>query len=94
MPLRTVVTHDRFGLVTVRGQDYVIADVGMRMLEPHELFRAQSFPPDYVIAPEVDGKPLTKTAQVRICGNAVPPVLPEAIVRAQFTERAETEGAA
>jgi DNA (cytosine-5)-methyltransferase 1 len=86
IPLPTVTTKHRFGLVTVHGQDYVIADIGMRMLEPHELFRAQSFPDGYVIAPLVDGEPLTKTAQVRMCGNAVPPVLPEAIVRAQFTE--------
>jgi DNA (cytosine-5)-methyltransferase 1 len=84
IPLATVTTRHRFGLVTVQGHDYVIADIGMRMLEPHELFAAQSFPPDYVIAPEVDGEPLTKTAQVRMCGNAVPPVLPEAIVRAQL----------
>ncbi len=91
MPLGTVTTRHRFGLVTVHGQEYVIADIGMRMLEPHELFAAQSFPPEYVIAPEVDGEPLTKTAQVRMCGNAVPPVMSEAIVRAQFTECAVRE---
>ena len=88
LPLHTITTKHRFGLVTVHGHEYVIADIGMRMLEPPELFAAQSFPPDYVIAPLVDGEPLTKTAQVRMCGNAVPPVLPEAIVRAQFTEQA------
>lgn len=92
LPLHTITTKHRFGLVTVHGQDYVIADIGMRMLEPHELFAAQSFPPDYVIAPLVDGEPLTKTAQVRMCGNAVPPVVPEAIVRAQFTEQAREAG--
>lgn len=88
IPLPTVTTKHRFGLVTVHGQDYVIADIGMRMLEPRELFRAQSFPDSYVIAPEVDGEPLTKTAQVRMCGNSVPPAVAEAIVRAQFTESA------
>lgn len=93
LPLHTVTTHDRFGLVTVEGQDYVIADIGMRMLEPSELFRAQGFPPDYVTAPVVDGKPLTKTAQIRMCGNAVPPQLAEALVRAQFAEAA-SEGTA
>lgn len=92
IPLPTVTTKDRFALVTVQGQEYVIADIGMRMLEPHELFAAQSFPPDYVIAPEIDGVPLTKTAQVRMCGNAVPPVMSEAIVRAQFTEQAREAG--
>lgn len=46
-PLHTVTTRDRFGLVTVRGEDYQIVDIGMRMLEPHELFAAQGFPADY-----------------------------------------------
>ncbi len=40
---------DRFGLVTIHGQDYQIVDIGMRMLEPRELFDAQGFPPDYII---------------------------------------------
>jgi DNA (cytosine-5)-methyltransferase 1 len=86
-PLSTVTTKDRFGLVTVRGEDYQIVDIGMRMLSPRELFRAQSFPESYVINPEVDGAPLTKTAQVRMCGNSVPPVMSEALVRANVVEQ-------
>ncbi len=40
-PLRTITAKHRLGLVTVAGVDYQIVDIGMRMLEPHELLRAQ-----------------------------------------------------
>ena len=82
-PLRT--TRDRFGLVTVNGTDYVIADIGMRMLEPHELLRAQfgRFAPAYKL-----DKATTKKDQVRLIGNSVCPELQEAIVAAQFPEHA------
>lgn len=92
-PLHTVTTKPRFGLVTVKGIDYLIVDIGMRMLTPRELFRAQGFPDSYVIAHGLrDGKqiPLTKSAQVRMCGNSVSPHPAAAIVAAQFsTDRAE-----
>jgi len=94
MPLATVTTHDRFGLVTIHGVDYAIVDIGMRMLTPRELFNAQGFPPDYVIDPVVDGKPLTKTAQVHKCGNSVCPPLSEALVRANLDGRAARRKAA
>jgi DNA (cytosine-5)-methyltransferase 1 len=84
LPLGTVVTRDRFGLVTVRGTEYAIADIGMRMLQPRELFRAQGFPDSYVIDRGPDGLPLTKTAQIRLCGNSVPPQLAQAIVAANL----------
>ena len=84
LPLGTVTTKDRFGLVTVHGEQYVIADIGMRMLTPRELFLAQGFAPDYVIDPPFRGKPLTKTAQTAKCGNSVSPPVAEALVRAQF----------
>jgi DNA (cytosine-5)-methyltransferase 1 len=48
-PLHTITTRDRYGLVTIQGQDYQIVDIGLRMLAPHELYRAQGFPGDYVI---------------------------------------------
>jgi len=83
LPLSTVTTKDRFALVTVAGVDYAIVDIGMRMLMPRELFNATGFPPDYKIDPEVNGKPLTKTSQTHMCGNAVPPHLSRAIVAAQ-----------
>lgn len=90
-PLHTIPTKDRFGLVTVtiHGQPYYIADIGMRMLAPRELYRAQGFPADYRIDMGADGKPLTKTAQVRMCGNSVCPPLARAIVAANYNEMAE-----
>jgi DNA (cytosine-5)-methyltransferase 1 len=91
LPLPTATTRDRFAIVTVRGHDYVIADIGMRMLQPRELFRAQSFPDSYEIAPEYNGKPLTKTSQVRCAGNSVCPVLATALVDANFRGRQRSE---
>ena len=79
-PMHTVTTKDRFGLVTVKGTLYRIVDIGMRMLTPKELFRAQGFPEDYKIDIEFNGKPLTKTAQVRMCGNSVCPPIDAALV--------------
>ncbi len=84
-PLHTITTKDRFGLVTVRGEQYEIADIGMRMLAPRELFRAQGFPDHYQIEIPYNGKPLTKTAQVKMCGNSVCPPLAAAIVAANVT---------
>lgn len=93
-PMPTVPTHDRIGLVTIHGVDYAIVDIGMRMLQPRELFRAQGFDDSYIIDPIVNGKPLTKTAQVRMCGNSVCPPVAEALVRANFRHELKYEAAA
>jgi DNA (cytosine-5)-methyltransferase 1 len=85
-PLHTITTKHRFGLVTIKGQDYAIVDIGLRMLTPRELYRAQGFPESYAIDKGADGKPLTKTAQVRMCGNSVCPPLAQAIVSANYIE--------
>jgi len=85
-PLHTITGRDRFGLVTVNGVDHVIVDIGMRMLQPHELFKAQGFPEDYIIDRDDSGKPMTKAAQVGRCGNSVSPPLAEALVRANLPE--------
>lgn len=75
--------------------DYIVWDLGMRMLQPRELFRAQGFPDDYIIDFDYQGefdhkaKPLSKEAQVRMCGNSVPPQFAEALWRANFC-RAES----
>lgn len=82
LPVATMTTRDRFGLVTVRGQDYEIADIGMRMLQPHELFAAQGFPKSYDITAK------TKTAQVRLAGNSVCPPIAAALVRANVAQDA------
>ena len=81
-PLHTITTKDRFGLVTIKGQDYQIIDIGMRMLEPHELFAAQGFPENYLISHDSKGKKLSKAKQVARCGNAVCPPLAQALVMA------------
>jgi DNA (cytosine-5)-methyltransferase 1 len=85
-PLHTITTKDRFGLVTVQGVNYRIVDIGMRMLEPHELFAGQGFPSSYIIDVDADGKKYPKCAQVARCGNAVPPQFAEALVRANLPE--------
>ncbi|WP_426450644.1 DNA cytosine methyltransferase [Paenibacillus sp. S-38] len=85
-PLHTVVTKDRFGLVTVEGQDFQIVDIGMRMLEPHELFAAQGFPAEYIIDRDAIGRRYPKSAQVARCGNSVPPPFAEALVKANLPE--------
>lgn len=83
-PMRTVTSRERFGLVTVDGTEYAIADIGMRMLEARELYRAQGFPDSYRIDIPFNGKPMTKEAQVRMCGNSVCPPVAAAIVRANL----------
>jgi DNA (cytosine-5)-methyltransferase 1 len=85
-PLHTATTKDRFGLCTVNidGEPYVITDIGMRMLSPRELFRAQGFDDSYIIDRGADGKAITKTDQVSKCGNSVCPPMAKALVEANF----------
>lgn len=85
-PLDTVTTKDRFGLVTIEGVDYQIVDIGLRMLEPKELYGCQGFPDDYIIDHDYTGKTYPRTEQVRRCGNAVCPPIPAALVRANLPE--------
>lgn len=85
-PLHVVTTDDRFGLVTIKGEDYMIADIGLRMLEPRELYGCQGFPPDYIIDHDLTGKSYPRSEQVRRCGNAVCPPVPAALVRANLPE--------
>jgi DNA (cytosine-5)-methyltransferase 1 len=83
-PLHTITTKDRFGLVMVQGNAYRIFDIGLRILEPHELFAAQSFPSDYIINVDYTGKKYSKAKQVARCGNSVPPLLAAALVSSNF----------
>ncbi|AMC37034.1 hypothetical protein VN23_09280 [Janthinobacterium sp. B9-8] len=87
-PMHTIPCVDRMGLVTVHGETYAISDIGMRMLSPAELYRAQGFPETYNFAPVINGKPLTKKAQVRMAGNSVCPPLAAALVKANLPELA------
>ncbi len=81
-PLHTITTKARFGLVQIHGEAWEIVDIGMRMLQPHELFAAQGFPADYDITPDFNGRPLTKTAQTMLAGNSVCPQVSDALVAA------------
>jgi DNA (cytosine-5)-methyltransferase 1 len=85
-PLDTITTHDRFGLVTIKGVDYQIVDIGLRMLEPRELYGCQGFPDDYIIDQDYSGKSYPRSEQVKRCGNAVCPPIPAALVRANLPE--------
>ena len=91
-PLHTVTTRDRFGLVTVRGEAYQIIDIGMRMLTPRELFRAQGFPENYIIDRDSHGKAITKTDQVARCGNSVCPPMSEILVKANMKPSVASKG--
>lgn len=84
--LDTVTAQDRFGLVTINGTDYQIVDIGLRMLEPRELYGCQGFPDDYIIDHDYTGKTYPRSEQVRRCGNAVCPPIPAALVRANLPE--------
>lgn len=86
IPMHTVTTKDRMGLVVVEGVEYAISDIGMRMLEPHELLRAQfgRFAASYDLS-----SAKTKTAMVRLIGNSVCPEVAEALVRANSITEVE-----
>lgn len=84
--LREYCGPDSTGLVTIDGIVYRIVDIGMRMLQPHELYRAQGFPEWYIIDRDYRGVKYAKDKQVARCGNAVPPPFAEALVRANLPE--------
>lgn len=90
--LREYCGEDCTGLVTVDGITYRIVDIGMRMLQPHELYRAQGFPEWYIIDRDYRGVKYAKDKQVARCGNAVPPPFAEALVRANMPEMCVTRG--
>jgi DNA (cytosine-5)-methyltransferase 1 len=73
-------------LFSIGGAWYFMADIGLRMLTPRELYRANGFPDDYKIDRDYTGKEYGKTKQVARCGNAVPPPFATALVRANLPE--------
>lgn len=95
-PATTITTRDRLALVTVwlKGEPWVIVDITLRMLVPRELYNAQDFPPNYIIDRTAAGKPLTKTAQVRMAGNSVSPLPMRLIVAANYSEASQLRKAA
>lgn len=84
--LREYCGEECTGMVDIDGITYRIVDIGMRMLQPHELYRAQGFPDWYIIDQDYRGKRYAKDKQVARCGNAVPPPFAEALVRANLPE--------
>ncbi|MDD3363231.1 MAG: DNA cytosine methyltransferase [Hespellia sp.] len=81
-PLHTIVTKDRFALITVLGNEYAILDIFLRMLNPEELKLGQGFPKDYIINRYMDGSKVTVKEQVMRIGNSVVPIMAEALVMA------------
>lgn len=79
------------GLIVVAGLKYQIVDIGMRMLEPRELFNAQGFPEDYIIDRDNKGNKYPKAEQVAKCGNSVPPQFAEALVKANLPELCQND---
>lgn len=90
-PLDTITSRDKFGLVTIAGVDYQIVDIGLRMLEPKELYGCQGVPDDYIIDHDCDGNAISRTEQVKKCGNMVCPPIPAALVRANLPEMCKCE---
>ncbi len=88
-PMSTSTTKDRLALVTVwlRGTPYVIVDIQLRMLTPRELYNANGFPKTYIIDRGHDGRIFSKSTQVRMCGNAVPPPLGRAVIEANWSSK-------
>lgn len=80
------IAEDEILLLSINGVYYFISDIGLRMLQPHELFAAQGFPKTYIIDRDFEGRPYPKTEQVARCGNSVSPVIPEALVRGNLPE--------
>lgn len=85
-PLDTITGVDRFGLVQIHGVDYQIVDIGLRMLDPDELYGCMGFPDDYIIDRDCDGREIKRSEQVRKCGNAVSPPIPAALVQTNLPE--------
>lgn len=78
-PLHTITTKDRFALTAIKSNGYQITDIGLRMLQPHELFAGQGFPAEYQ-------HPGPKQEQIKRVGNSVPPPFADALVRANLPE--------
>lgn len=72
-PLPTITTKDRMALVIARLKELRVVDIGMRMLTPRELARAQGFPDSYILTG-------TKTQQIHRIGNSVCPLIAKAVV--------------
>lgn len=80
------LADDEILIFNIKGVEYYISDIGLRMLQPKELYRAQGFPDDYIIDHDYTGMSYPKSKQVARCGNAVPPAFAKALVEANLPE--------
>lgn len=80
------LADDEILIFNIKGIEYYISDIGLRMLQPKELYRAQGFPDDYIIDHDYTGKSYPKSKQVARCGNAVPPAFAKALVESNIPE--------
>lgn len=80
------LAEDEVLLLEIGGALYYIADIGLRMLSPRELYNAMGFPPDYIIDRDYLGHEYGRSKQVARCGNAVCPPVASALVRANLPE--------
>lgn len=76
------LANDEVLIFNINGAEQFIYDIGLRMLQPKELYKAQGFPDDYIIEKDCNGKAYPKSKQVARCGNAVPPPFAKALVMA------------
>jgi DNA (cytosine-5)-methyltransferase 1 len=90
-PLGTLDARRKFGLVVVGGEAFEIADIGLRMLSVRELFRAQTFPADYVIDRDIKDRPINTTQATLMCGNAVPPLMAKLLYQGNVPRSAAKE---
>ena len=95
-PLDTITTRDRLALVTVlyQGTPYVIIDIGLRMLQPRELYGCQGMPSNYIIDRGHDGRTFSKSDQVKMVGNSVSPYPMAALVQANEHDQQLVQGVA
>lgn len=80
-PLDTVTTKDRFALVIPELDGFAL-DIRFRMLQPHELAAAMSFPKEYQFAGNRENR-------VKQIGNAVPVNLARALCMGLLADKAK-----
>ena len=83
-PIGTITTRDRFAVVEIESVKSIILDIGYRFLTADELWSITGFPDDYKRSVVAKGRPMPATAQKRMIGNAVVPIVAKAVVAANL----------
>lgn len=91
LPMDTLTTLARFGLVTVtiEGEPYVVTDIGMRMLSPEEAAAAHELTLPKTIIINGQSRPLTKSQAMRLIGNSVPKRMAKLLAEANIQHALE-----